>query len=353
MNTKKITLLFLSITLIFTSCSNDDDVTPAAPSGDYENGILISHEGDFTAGFGTVSYVSNDLATVENDIFSNVNNRTLGAVAQSITFNGDLAYIIINASNQIEVVNRYTFESVATIDTGLSNPRYMTITNGKGYVTNWGDGSVATDDYIAIIDIANNTIDAQTIAVEEGPEEIIANGNTIYVAHQGGFSQNNIISVIDASSNMISTTIAVGDVPNSLQLDSDGNLWVLAEGKPSWTGDETAGKLSKINTSDNTVTSMDFGASEHPNYLSLENGTLYFYMAGSVYKMDGSASTLPMSPEFSGVNFYGMTVRDSVLYGVDAVDFTSDGELYVYDLTSNALINSVTLGIIPGGIYFN
>lgn len=353
MTTKKLVLLFLSITLIFTSCSNDDDTTPAVPLGDYENGILIAHEGNFGQGNASVSFVSYDLMTAEHNIFSSVNSSPLGDTAQSMAFNGNFAYIVLNVSNSIEIVNRYTFESVGTISTGLNNPRCIAFANGKGYVTNWGDGSVPTDDYLSMIDLATNTLDAQTISVDEGPEEIIANGNTIYVAHKGGFGQNNIISVIDASSNMVSTTMNVGDVPNSMQLDADGNLWVLAEGKPSWTGDETGGTLSKINTIDNTVTSIDFGVSEHPTYLSEENGTLYFYLAGSVYKMDSSASTLPASAEITGLSFYGMAVRDSVLYGVDAVDFASNGALYVYDLTTNALVESVTLDIIPGSIYFN
>nr|WP_321233095.1 YncE family protein [uncultured Psychroserpens sp.] len=353
MTTKKLALFFLSITLIFTSCSNDDDTTPALPLGDYENGILISHEGNFGQGNASVSFVSYDLMTTENGIFNAVNSSPLGDTAQSIAFNGNFAYIVLNVSNTIEIVNRYTFESVGTISTGLNNPRHIAFANGKGFVTNWGDGTVTTDDYLAIIDLSTNMLDAQTISVEEGPEEIVADGNQLYVAHQGGFSQNNIVSVVDASSNMVTATITVGDVPNTLQLDASGNLWVLSEGKPAWTGDETGGMLSKINTSNNSVTSFDFGTSEHPNYLAEENGTLYYYMAGSVYKMDSSASTLPTSAEFAGVNFYGMTVNNSTLYGVDAVDFTSNGELYVYELNTNSLVDSVTLSIIPSGIYFN
>ncbi|NRB59306.1 MAG: YncE family protein [Winogradskyella sp.] len=352
MNTKKLLLLFLCVGLLFNSCSDDDDNNNNEPLGDYDNGILVSHEGNFGMGNASVSYVSYDLSTVENNIFNNVNSTLLGDTAQSIAFNGNFAYIVLNVSNKIEVVNRYTFESVATINTGLNNPRYIAFANGKGYVTNWGDGFVTTDDYIAIFDVASNTINAQTIAVEEGPEEIVASGNSVYVAHQGGFNQNNVISVIDANNDVVSTTITVGDVPNSLVLEGN-NLWVLSGGKPAWTGDETAGKLSKINISNNSVTSIDFATTEHPNYLAFENGKLYYYMSGSVYEMDDSSLTLPTTANITGVNFYGMTVNNSVLYGVDAVDFVSNGSLFAYDLNTNALINSTTVNIIPGDVYFN
>lgn len=325
----------------------DDETAP------FENGILISHEGNFGQGNASVSFVSYDLQTVENNIYSTVNSNPLGDTAQSIGFNGDLAYIILNVSNSIEVVDRYTFESVATINTGLNNPRFVAFANGKGYVTNWGDGSVATDDYLAVIDLSSNTLTAQTISVAEGPEEIVAGNNTLYVAHQGGFSQNNVISVIDATSDVVSSTITVGDVPNSMQLDNSGNLWVLAGGKPSWTGDETGGKLSKINTTDNSMTSIDFATTEHPNHLALDNGSLYYYTAGSVFKMATSETTLPTTAEITGLNFYGMSVNNSVLYGIDAGDFTSNGTLSSYNLSSNTLNANTTVSIIPGGIYFN
>ncbi|WP_299116347.1 DUF5074 domain-containing protein [uncultured Winogradskyella sp.] len=352
MNTKKIALLLLTVGLFFNSCS-DDDSSPNVPLGDYEDGLLISHEGNFGQGNASVSYVSYDLTTVENNIYNSVNSTPLGDTAQSIAFNGDLAYIVLNVSNSIEIVNRYTFESIATIDSGLNNPRYIAFANGKGYVTNWGDGTVATDDYLAIIDLTSNTLNAQSISVGEGPEEIIANGDTIYVAHKGGFGQNNIISVVDTNSDNVSTTITVGDVPNSMLLDNTGNLWVLCGGKPSWTGDETAGQLSKINTVNNSVTAIDFGITEHPSFLALDNGVLYYYMAGEVYKMNSTSTTLPTTSEITGLNFYDMSVNNSVLYGVDAGDFTSNGSLFAYDLTTNAIINSVTINIIPGEVYFN
>lgn len=354
MRITKIAILTILTGIMFTACSSDhDDDIIQIPRGDYENGILISHEGNFGQGNASVSFISDDFSTSEHGVFNAVNSGILGDTAQSIAFNNEFAYIILNGSNKIEVVNRYTFVFVATINSGLSNPRFMTFSNGKGYITNWGDASNPDDDYLAILDLTNNTINSITIPVVEGPEEIIANGNTIYVAHQGGYSQNDKVSVIDATSNSLSTTIIVGDVPNSLQFDASGNLWVLSGGKPSWTGTETAGKLSKINTSDNTVTSIDFGSIEHPNYLSIDNGSLYYYLNGSVYKMASSDTGLPITSELSGLSFYNMTTNNGKLYGVDAVDFTSNGILTVYDLSTNTEENTTSVGIIPNGIYFN
>ena len=353
MKITKLLVFALSLSIFFTSCSNDDDPI-VLPMGNYENGILISNEGNWGQGNASISFVSYNLDTVENNVFNSVNTTLLGDVAQSIAFYNDLAFIVVNSSNKIEIVNRYTFETVATIDSGLVNPRYIAFSNGKGYVTNWGEGSDSTDDYIAVIDLNTNTLESNTISVVEGPEEIVAAGDKIYIAHEGGWSQNNKVSVLDAKTNAITAVITVGDVPNTLQLDNSGNLWVLCEGAPEYASSETAGQLVKIDTSNNTtITSIDFDTTDHPDFLSLYEGNLYYYLGGDVFKMESTSVTRPTIPEISGVNFYNMTINNGTLYGVDAKGFSSEGELISYDLASKILINTATVNIGPGGIYFN
>lgn len=342
MKLNKLSLLALSIGLFFTSCSTDDDDTPVVPRGDYENGILISHEGNFGLGNASVSFVSFDLNTVENNIFNNVNSQLLGDTAQSIAFNGDLAYIILNVSNTIEIVNRFTFESVATINTGLSDPRYMAIANGKGYVTNWGDFTPTDDDYLAVIDLTSNTI-INTISTSYLPEEIIAQGNTIYVA-TGVFGNGNTIDVIDATTDTLVENVSVGNSPNSLQIDDDGDLWVLS-----------SENLIEVNTATNEVSrTIPLNASiTTPSNLNFDSGNLYLFAAGSVFAMAETDSMLPTTAEIENVNLYDMTVRNGILYGLDAKDFQSEGTLTSFDLSTNTEINSATVDIIPGEVYFN
>ncbi len=335
--------------------ASDNSVTLTITDNDsfpFENGILVLHEGNFFGGNASVSFVAEDLSVASNGIFNEVNDAPLGDTAQSMGFDGDFGYIVVNNSQTVEVVNRYTFESVGTVDAGLLNPRYIAFANGKGYVTNWGDGGNPDDDYVAVIDLDNYTVES-TITVPEGPEWIVTNGNTIYVAHQGGFNQNNIVSVIDASSNTTGTPITVADRPNSMQLVNN-ELWVLSGGNPAFTGNETAGQLDRIDVTTNMVTTtFEFTQTQHPNYLSADGSSLYYLLDGEVFTMDVSATSLPDTAEISGVSFYDMNVDNGRLYGVDAKDFASDGTLEVYDLTDNTLIESIGVSIIPGAVYFN
>ena len=346
----KVGVLF-GFLLIVAACSKEE-TEPKAPLGDYEKGILISNEGPFQNGTGTVSFISEDFETVQNSIYNTVNNDDLGNIVQSIGFTDNKAYIIANNSNKITVVDRYTFIKEATIETGLNNPRYFVSANGKGYVTNWGDTADDTDDFVAVINLATNTVES-SIAVDLGPEEIAVQSNTIYVAHQGAFGQNNKVSVID-NSDMVTSVITVGDVPNAMQFDTAGNLWVLAGGKPSFTGEETAGSLSRINTTTNEVEErFDFQTTEHPNHLAYDGTNVYYSLAGAVYSMSTSASELPTEASLEGLSIYAIAIEDSILYTTDAGDFASNGSLSIYDINSKVELKTLEVGIIPGGIYFN
>lgn len=321
--------------------------------GDYANGILVSNEGPFSNGTGTVTFISEDLSVVNNGIYKMTNDEDLGNVVQSIGFTENEAFIVANVSNKINVVNRYTFEKIASITDGLNNPRYFIEANGKGYVTNWGDTADETDDFVAIINLESYTVES-TISVVLGPEAILAKNNTVYVAHQGAWGQNNKVSVINTTSNELIKTLTVGDVPNSMQLDASGNLWVLASGKPAYTGDETAGVLTKINTGTNEVDdSFQFETTQHPNSLNLDGGILYYRLGDTVFEQSLLASSLNMETVLEGVSFYTMVVNNGRLYGTDAGDYASNGTLTVYDLNTELTMKALTVGIIPGGIYFN
>ncbi|MDX6189889.1 hypothetical protein SGQ83_11060 [Flavobacterium sp. Fl-318] len=356
---KKLNKLFLALLVssaFFASCSSDDDTTDPVqePRGNYDGGLFIANEGNFEKGNGSISYLSEDLK-IENNVFSLVNTgKKIGDAPQSIGFNGNFAYIVVNGSNKIEVVNRYTFKSIATVTADLSNPRYIAFANGKGYVTNWGDGASATDDYVAIFDLTANKITSK-IPVVEGPEKIIENNGSLYVAHKGGFSQGNSLTVISSATNKVTTNFVVGDVPSSLVKDN-GTLYVLCNGRPSYAAPETAGKLVKVNLSTNTVAStIDFSAKTHPGFLDIENNKLYYTVGKDIYSAATSTTTLPAAATFKATKvttLYGFAVKNSKIYVADAINFLDNGDIYTYTLTGTET-NVFKVEVTPNGFYFN
>ena len=327
---------------------SDDDTFP------YENGFLVTNEGPFTTGFGSVSFLNNSLTNIDNDIYQDVNNDNLGNIVQSIGFNEGDAYVVANVSNRITVVDRFTFEEKARIEIGLENPRYFVAINGTGYVSNWGDPFVTTDDFIAIVDLETNTVTG-TIPVSEGPERMLYNDSKLYVAQKGGFGVNNEILVIDPTTNTVDTTIPVGDVPESMQIDDNGNLWVIAQGSPAFAGNETPGTISRIDTANQQVTAtFTFAVDEHPSYINIVDDNLFYYLNSAVYKGSVSNFVIPFMEEFTTPVLYNMVARNNrTLIACDAGDFASNGDLLIYDLTTNTLTTTLEAGIIPGNIYFN
>ena len=356
MKFSKLVLVALISSVFFVSCS-DDNVVNEAPLGTYDNGVLILNQGGFGNGNASISYLSEDFTTQQNNIFSLVNPTiTLGDTAQDIGLYQNLAFVVLNYSNKIEVVNRYTMVHVATISTGLNNPRYIAFANGKGFVTNWGDGGSTSDDFVAVLNLSTYAV-SSTISVAEGPERIVENDNKLYVAHAGGYGYGSTISVINGSTNTLSTTINVGDVPNSLEINN-GSLYVICGGKPSYAPTETAGKFVKINLTNNTVAStINFPAATHPSNLNVVDGTIFYTVDDAIFKLEFTATSLPTTPLFTttaqGVyGVYSFAVNNNKIYVGDALDYSSNGKVYVYSSTG-MLEHNYTVGVIPAGFYFN
>ena len=350
MKTVKFLLVFFAIAL-FVSCSDDGDDNQE-PKGDYEFGYFVTNEGPFQNGTGTITFVGDD-GEVEQEVYSTVNGESLGNIVNSMYIDGDKGYIVVNNSSIIVVVNRNTMEKLAVIEEdGIVQPRHFIVVDGTGYVSNWGDPFDPTDDFVAVVDLSTNQV-VSTIPVGEGPERMLANSQGLFVALQGGFSQNNQVVLINPSSNQVTSTIEVGDVPNSLQDDGQGNLWVLCGGKPSFTGSETSGKLYKVDLSNLSTSFQEFGLTDHPNLLNFDAGQLYYQLNGQIFRMNPGAAELP-TEEISGLDgfYYGMNVVNGEFYGTDAADFASEGSVKVFNVNSGALLNTIPTGIIPGSVVF-
>ncbi|RZJ67822.1 MAG: hypothetical protein EOO50_04395 [Flavobacterium sp.] len=354
----KLNKLFLSAiagSLLFVSCKSDDDNSVVLPLGNYDNGVLVLNEG----GIGTVTYVNNDLTTTQQDIFAVVNGdaNDLGAYAQSMFFDGDRAFIISNGSNKITVVNRYTFEYIGAITTGLTVPRYGVVFDGKAYVTNsntFGSDTNPTgftDDFIAVIDLGSLALE-DPIAVNNQAERLVVNNGKLYVS--GGFyGSGTDLTVIDAATKSVVSTITVGESPNSLEVDN-GVLYVLCSG---YTGPS---KIVKVSLSTDTVTSeVPFAISMgNAQNLDIESGKLYFTVGPKIYEFNTTTTSVidtPFISTGSTSNYigYGFAVNDGKIYISEAADdFSSDGRILVYS-TGTAQLADLAVGLGPNGFYFN
>lgn len=343
-------LLLLMIAGFLVSCSNDDDVSgPIIPSGDYANGVFVLNEG----GVGEVTFASNDFNTITHDIFAAVNGNQvdLGSFLQSVFFDGDRAFIISNGSNKVTVVNRYTFEFIATISSGFTVPRFGVVSNGKAYVTNSNSFASDTDDFISVIDLTTLAV-TSTIPVNDQAERLVEHNGKLYVS--GGFyGSGNKVIIVDINSNQVQTKIEVAEAPNSLEMVG-GTLYVLSS---SYAGQST---LTKISVNDNVVTStLTFPESMNgAQNLDLDDNHIFFTVGPKIYRFATTVSAITDSPlvdtqSTSAYIGYGFAVKANRIFIAEAAeDFASDGKAFVYDLNGN-LVKSFATGLGPNGFYFN
>ncbi|ESU22878.1 hypothetical protein FEDK69T_17810 [Flavobacterium enshiense DK69] len=324
-------------------------------SQSYLDGIFVLNEGNMGSNAASVSFISQNNQVVDNIYGLRNNNSPLGDVGQSIGFHGNIAMIVLNFSNAIKVVDRETFVLEATINTGLTNPRYVEFFGNKAYVTCWGDGNVTTDDYLAVIDLGTYQVES-TIPMPEGVERIEEVNGKLYVAHLGGYGYGSTVTVVNPQTSAIETTIAVGDLPNSMIVK--GNyLYVLSGGMPFWSPNaETTGKLSKVDLGTNTVVSeFVFSGIQHPLHLSADADYLYYTIDSNVYRVSFSDTGLPSTvfintPVTDQLGIYGMDVIDNKIYIADANGYAANGFAHVYN-NSGTLLATHTLGNIPNHFY--
>lgn len=354
---KRFSLLCLFAALGATMASCEKDETKPFLPYDLTHGVAIANEGTFQASNASLSIYYPDGDSVVNDVFSEVNDRPLGDVLQSIGFSEENAYFVMNASNKIEVVNKKTCVEVATI-TDLISPRYFaSISNNKAYVTLWGDGGK-----IGVIDLTTNTL-SKEISVGSGPEKLVVVGDKCFVANSGGWGTDNRVSIINTQTDEVVTTLTVGDNPKDFLVDKNGMVWVLCSGNIVYDANyniesQTASKLMMINPSTNGIEkTIDLGATFHPSHLEINPAKDALYYGGDfgvagIFSVSITATDKATSSFIDGY-FYGFNVdpASGIIYGLQAPSYTSAGTLKRYSSTGS-LISTSTLGIVPNGAYF-
>jgi YVTN family beta-propeller protein len=344
--------LFAALGATMTSCEKNE-TKPFLPY-DLTHGVAIANEGTFQASNASLSIYYPEGDSVVNDVFSEVNDRPLGDVLQSIGFSEENAYFVMNASNKIEVVNKKTCVEVATIS-DLGSPRYIIpINNQKVYVTLWGD-----EGKVGVIDIATSTLTKQ-ITVGSGPEKMILLNGKVFVANCGGWGTDNKVSVINSQTDEVTNTIIVADNPKDFVVDKNGKIWVLCSGNVTYGANptQTNSKLMMINPSTNSIEkTIDLGESFHPSHLEINPAKDALYYGGDfgvagIFSVSITATDKATSSFIDGY-FYGFNVdpASGIIYGLQAPSYTSAGTLKRYS-SAGSLISTSTLGIVPNGAYF-
>ncbi len=347
--------------MVTLSCKRPPE--PIPPRGDYDGGFIVVNEGQFMNGNASVSFISEDLASIEDSVFYKVNNEMLGDIAQSLFTTDEKAYFVINNSHKIVVTGRWDMAKKGIITSFIRSPRYMVkVSDRYAVVSNWGEvfdqnWQDVHDDYLAWVDLQNDVV-TDTLHVATGPEKMIYHGGKLFVLVPGVAASNNKVLVIDPAAKTQIAEITVGDKPQAVE-ETNGKLWVICSGNAAWTGNETPGKLIKIDpATDSVEQTVEMAIDQHPRFMVEKDGYLYILIEKLLYKVD------PANPVFNTSNVvldldgtvqtpYGMSVYDDKLFVTDALDYQTPGKIHVFDTDNFNRIAEFTAGYLPNNVVPN
>jgi DNA-binding beta-propeller fold protein YncE len=345
---RKLNLLLLAA--IFSVGLSGCDKSTEIIRGEFARGVIIVNEGNFSEVNGTIGFYNNDSSDVSQDIFNQVNGISPGGIIQSVYFYENLAFIIDQVGNRIEVVEAETFKSVATIETGLNTPRYMVVANGKGYVSNWGafDANFnLPDSYLAVIDLTNYTV-TKEIKTDNGSEGMLVFGDNVYVAN----SNSNTIEIINTTDDVVAGSIVVPAAPLGLIEDKNGKAWVLSSkffGESALAQlDLPAERVMKSFLISGSAKSLNTnGAKDQIYYLSMPFGSDAVVKKVSIEATEDVAEALITAP-----NLYGLGVDPvtGLIYVGNHNGFRGNGTVIRYE--GSTLLDSFAAGIAPNGFVF-
>jgi len=359
--------LLIFCALLLVACEpNPREVinNPVPVQSDTLRGMYILNEGCYNQNNASLDYLDFKTGIYTTDTFTHANPTLtlgLGDVGNDILVYGTKAYICVNGSGLIEVIDAHTAKHLAQI--ALSNCRRLCASEGKVYVTSYAGRMEDANHqlgFVAKIDTTSLTV-LDSCEVGYQPEGLVAINGKLYVANSGGYvgmntgTYDNRISVISLNTFTLDKNLTVAQNPQEILADSYGKLWISVSGNYN---DVTA-NLYRLDPQTETLTAKGVPATK----LAIAGDTLFFYAttydamwtpSTAFYKMDTQTSNLTTFTLSSSVTTpYGIAVNPQThdLYVADAGDYTNPGHLRCYT-TSGSYCWQVTTGVLPGHFAF-
>ncbi len=353
-NKLRVASLFL-VGLATLSACEEEKVTPL---GAFGNAAFIVCEGNFGSNDASIYAIKND--TLQEEIFASINNRPLGDVAQSMTIIGDKAYIVVNNSGKVEVVNANTFESEGTAK-GFSYPRYVAERNDNDFFVS--NGNVSDNSYVYVVN-GSSLEKTDSVKAGTGPNAMVVSNGKLFVANMGGWSNDSTITIIDINSLSVLKTVTVGDVPADMELDDQGNVLVLCKGLTKYNYDLEGTYLGAEVVSNSSIVKLDASsyavstiksfdhqlACYGENVMTYNNGSIYFLDGGAYRVSENGGSETKLKED---INAYGISFdNEENKFWVVSTPYSGKHTAALYT-SDGTLIKSYYVGNFPKMVVCN
>ena len=320
------------VLLLITACENTTPPTQTNSLGN-DTSQLENTSWVFVANEGTYGASNGSISMI--DEYENIyETEAIGDVVQSIAVYRDKLIAIVNNSHEIKVYD-ITGEGLSmpgiAISTEESSPREMVILDGMVYFTNWETSDVK------VLNLYTYNIDA-SIPVGSNPEGIITDGTDIWVANSDGTTLSKI-NTIDYSVE----SIEVGQGPQNLVMHNDAIYVSRTFYNDDWT--ETYHGATKID-GEITIKSYGIGVACGGSVL-IHNSHVMRSFEGGLARMDSELNLEEVTiGNFSQSQVYHVEkINNNFWFAI--TDYEDLNEVHVLD-SSGSSVSVYDVGQNPG-----
>lgn len=373
---KRALYILFVLLLSLASCREEvtiflpEHVSVSQPEYTDIEGFYLLCEGNMGWNKATLDYYDYAEGEYIRNIFSYANPtvpKEMGDVGNDIGIYGSNLYCVINCSNKIDVLDKYTCRKKYQID--IPNCRYIRFHEGYAYVSSYA-GPVQINPnyeqrgYVAKIDTVTMQI-VDTCLVGFQPDELEIVEGKIYVTNSGGYmvpNYENTVSVIDVATFKEERRIPIAINLSRVKGDRHGMLWIASRGdyytRPSKIYAYDTRKNQLVDSVDCYVSNMWldgdslFVVSAQWSYVTMGNTFTYAIIntqsrqvVNNCFISDGTEKEIVIP--------YGIAVNPITkdIYVTDAKDYVSPGRLYCFDRYGNKKWD-VRTGDIPAHFAF-
>lgn len=365
-------------TVVMTSCSDDDDPAPTPVKSWYATGAYIVNAGNMYSNIeSSLTGIDYATSTATQGVFKAANNRSLGNTANDGIIYGDKMYLVVDQSNTVEVLDKYTKKSIKQISTTTllgdkdgQEPRHIIANGGNVYFTTYGG-------YVAAIDTTSFALQAK-YQVGKYPEGLAIGGTEMYVANSNYGQGGGNLSCINLETGQVTTKNIEGINNPTSVYNVSGVLFVLDQQyyDASWASygenalklvDWANGNSSKI--AEGNYAALYMAQSDPTTRMDIAYPDIYFYVINAPYGGEATYSrydvrtreitTLnlaetPFSPAGIGVDpITGNVFILSYNKGDNGyADYNGDGYVIQYQ-NNGTVLGKYNVGVGPCAIFFD
>lgn len=334
-------LCMLSLSMAFTSCSDDDEEDGSNLSGEQRielpsDRVYILNEGKYgsnNAGIDFYSPASDAAGSLFiGNIYMGQNGIGLGDTGQDlIEYDGSLYATVYNSNILVKMNNAGVKVGEISFTETEGAPRYMVAEDGKLYVTLYSGNVMRID--------ARTLEKEGMVQVGMNPEQIVEEDNKLYVVN-GGWGAGKTMSVIDLATFTLEKTVEVAVNPEKV-LESEDKIFIQSYGGayPDYTYpvemyDPATGSLTTVGHATNFaeydgVIYMVYSETDWNTYTTTSTFSSYNVKTGRLSDADFLQN---MPDEIRHGSIYMMSIdSENGDFYLSVSDYTTNGTMYRFN----------------------